>query len=187
LHDGLGPHLTGVAMKADAALNLVRSDPGAAATMAEALGRDTRAAIAEVRRVIDGLSPAALDELGLVGALRGRVDEVTGVGQVHVRLDAPETLPQLPQAVEVAAYRVATEALNNVLRHAQARAVTVRLHAGDRLDVEVVDDGRSPRPWVPGVGLRAMCARATELGGSFEAGPVDTGGRVLASFPMAVS
>ena len=84
----------------------------------------------------------------------------------------------------MAAYRVATEALNNVIRHAQASAATVRLHADDRLGVEVVDNGTHADRWVPGVGLQAMAARADELGGSFEAGPRPTGGRVLATFPL---
>lgn len=186
LHDGLGPHLTGVAMKADAALNLVDTDPAAAAATIAALGRDTRSAIAEVRRVVDGLRPAALD-LGLVGALRERVEQLSGVGAIRVRLDTPETLPTLPHAVEVAAYRVAAEALNNVVRHSQAAAATVRLRAGERLDIEVTDDGNSPHPWVPGVGLRAMSDRASELGGYVEAGPRPDGGCVLVSFPLEVS
>ncbi len=185
LHDGLGPHLTGVAMKADAARNLVESDPATASAIVTALASDTRAAIAEVRRVVDGLRPAALDELGLVGAIRERAEALAGT--VSVRLETPSSLPPLPHSVEVAAYRVATEALNNVVRHAQARAATVRLQAGDRLDVEVVDDGGGRGPWIPGVGLQAMSARATELGGSFEAGPDDQGGRVLASFPLGVA
>ena len=187
LHDGLGPHLTGVAMKADAARNLVGSDPDRAIATIEALGKDTRAAIVEVRRVIDGLRPVALDELGLVGALREHVQALSSVGPVHVSLELPERLPTLPRAVEVAAYRVATEALNNVVRHAGAGAATVRLRAGACLDVEVLDDGDGGRPWVAGVGLRAMAARATELGGSFEAGPLARGGRVAASFPLVAS
>ncbi len=184
LHDGLGPHLTGVAMKADAARNLVGHDPDLAAQTLADLASDTRTAIAEVRRVIDGLRPAALEDLGLVEALRAHVEGLATVSPVRVELDSPVLLPALPRVVEVAAYRVATEALNNVIRHARASVATVRLHADDRLDVEVIDNGTQTDRWIPGVGLQAMAARADELGGSFEAGPLPHGGRVLATFPL---
>ncbi len=184
LHDGLGPHLTGVAMKADAARNLIGHDPDLAAQTLAGLASDTRTAIAEVRRVVDGLRPAALEDLGLVEALRAHVEGLATVSPVRVELDSPVLLPALPRVVEVAAYRVATEALNNVIRHAQASVATVRLHADERLDVEVIDNGTHTARWVPGVGLQAMAARADELGGSFEAGPLPNGGRVLATFPL---
>ena len=136
----------------------------------------------------DSLRPPALDELGLVGALRQRADQLAwrADGQsVQVRLDVPQEVPTLPAAIEVATYRIATEALTNVVRHSQATGATIRLRCNDRLELSITDDGPPNGAWPPGVGLDAMRERAAELGGSFQAGPTPTGGQVVASFPLS--
>jgi signal transduction histidine kinase len=187
LHDGLGPALTGIAFTADAAANLV-GDPRRASELLGTLRRDTRAALADVRRVVDDLRPPALDELGLVGALRQRADQLgwrADGAAFQVRMDVPPDVPTLPAAVEVAAYRIATEALTNVVRHSSARTAQVRLRCGPRLEVSVTDDGAPSGDWEPGVGLQAMRERANELGAEFVAGPSPAGGRVSAWFPLA--
>ena len=109
---------------------------------------------------------------------------------LSVSVDAPESLPALPAAVEVAAYRIAGEALANVVRHAGARSCVVRLSSGDgELRLEVSDDGVGlPPPGgsrSAGVGLHSMRERAEELGGSLriEASPAG-GTRVLARLPL---
>lgn len=188
LHDGLGPTLTGIAFGADAAANLIETDPGQANNLLTTLRRDTRVALADVRRLVDDLRPRALDELGLVGALQQRADQLgwRADGEtVEVKLDLPAEMPQLPPAVEVATYRVATEALTNVVRHSKATQALVRVSVGDRLEVSITDDGPPNGRWAPGVGLTAMRERVTELGGAFEAEPSPTGGSVSASFPLA--
>jgi signal transduction histidine kinase len=187
LHDGLGPTLTGIALSADAAANLIASDPGTVDALLGDLRRDARAALTDVRRLVDDLRPPALDELGLLGALRQRADQLAWRADgraIAVRLDAPEALPVLPAAVEVAAYRIATEALTNIARHASARSAVVEVRCADALVVEVTDDGRSDEGWSPGVGLTGMRERASELGGRFEAGPCAGGGRVFVSIPL---
>jgi signal transduction histidine kinase len=131
----------------------------------------------------------ALDELGLLGALRQRADELSsGPGSVTVQVivDSTEAIPAIPAAIEVAAFRIVVEALTNVVRHSLAERAVVRLRFRQALEVEIVDDGPSHRdPWRAGVGLRAMGERAAELGGRCEAGPSPEGGRVYASFPLA--
>ena len=189
LHDGLGPTLTGVAFTADAAANLVSVDPSRASSLLGDLRRDTRTAIADVRRLVDDLRPPALDELGLVGALRQRADQLSwraDGASVSVSVSA-EGLPALPAALEVAAYRIATEALTNVVRHSRATVAVLALRCGKELEIEVTDDGSPNGAWIPGVGLQAMRERAAELGGTFEAGPSPTGGRVRALFPLETS
>jgi two-component system, NarL family, sensor kinase len=186
LHDGLGPTLTGVAFTADAAANLVATDPARAHELLATLRADTRTAISDVRRLVDDLRPPALDELGLVGALRQRADQLSfradGASiQVEVSADG---LPMLPAALEVAAYRIATEALTNVVRHSHATSAVLALRCGTDLEIEVSDDGPPNGAWRPGVGLHAMRERAAELGGKFEAGPTPRGGVVHASFPL---
>jgi two-component system NarL family sensor kinase len=186
LHDGLGPTLTGVAFSADAAANLVTTDASRAVELLARLRADTRAAITDVRRLVDDLRPPALDELGLVGALRQRADQMSfradgATIQVEV---AANGLPTLPAALEVAAYRIATEALTNVARHSRATSAVLALRCGSDLEIEVTDDGPPNGAWRPGVGLHAMRERAAELGGKFEAGPTPTGGLVRARFPL---
>jgi signal transduction histidine kinase len=185
LHDGLGPRLSGIAFTSDAARNLVRSDPTGAEGMLAQLRADTTVAIEEIRRMVYAMRPPALDELGLVPALRQQAIGLrTEGGQpISVTIDSPE-LPPLPAAVEVAAYRIVTEALTNVARHSASTKAAVRLHTdGSALSLEVVDEGRSGS-WRPGVGMSSMRERATELGGTLVAGPGAHGGTVTAVLPL---
>ena len=187
LHDGLGPRLSGVAFTSDAARNLIRTDPAAAEEMVTQLRADTVIAIEEIRRMVYAMRPPALDELGLVPALR---QQAVGLrnrdGQpVTVDVTAPAEFPDLPAAVEVAAYRIVTEALTNVARHSTSAAASVRLDPDpDGLRLEVTDHGGHTDRWRPGVGMASMRERAVELGGSLEAGPGPSGGRVSALLPL---
>ncbi|HST65880.1 MAG TPA: histidine kinase [Mycobacteriales bacterium] len=187
LHDGLGPTLTGVAYAADAARNLLGTDPTAADALLADLRADTTHAIAEVRRLVEGLRPPMLDELGLTQAIRQRARQMrTADGRaLVVTLEAPDPLPDVPAAVEVVAFRIVVEALTNVCRHAASdrAAVALRL-AGGVLDLEIRDAGRNPGPWAPGVGLASMRERAEAVGGTCTATPTPTGGHVTARLPL---
>jgi two-component system, NarL family, sensor kinase len=186
LHDGLGPALAGMALKLDAARNRA-GDPNVDEILGELRG-ETQDAIADVRRVVYELRPPALDELGLVGALREqalRLSGPDGGDSLRVTVEAPEMVPSLPAAVEVAAYRIATEALTNVIRHADARQCVVRVALNENLEVEVSDDGRGLGSASPGVGLTSMRERADELGGSCSVGRGATGGTLVrAELPL---
>jgi signal transduction histidine kinase len=182
LHDGLGPTLTGAGYKADAAHNVLTSAPDRAGDLIDELRVDIRAAIDDVRRVVYALRPPALDQFGLVGALRRHCDPLP----LAVSFDAPDTLPPLPAAVEVAAYRIATEALTNVTRHARARTARITIAVDSALQLSIVDDGTTDSPWLPGVGLTSIRERAAELGGTCVAGPTGAGGEVRATLPAAV-
>ncbi|MBM7786461.1 sensor histidine kinase [Tenggerimyces flavus] len=188
LHDGLGPTLTGVAYKLDAARNMLTTEPERTEQLLRELRATTTGAIDDIRRVVYGLRPPSLDELGLAGALRqqaGRLSSRSDGSPLAVLVKAPAEMPELPAAVEVAAYRIAVEALTNVARHSSATEAVVELTVADgALHVEVADDHRSQAPWRPGVGLSAMVERATEVGGTCTAGPSPSGGRVLASLPI---
>jgi two-component system NarL family sensor kinase len=188
LHDGLGPLLTGVAMSADAAANLIDRAPVEAVGLLSAVRTDSRTAIGEIRRIIDDLRPPPLDELGLVGALEARAARTVARNDgapLRTLVDAPDDLRPLPAAIEVAAYRIATEAMTNAVRHSDARTVVVRLRCGEALTVEVTDDGSPSGDWTAGVGLTGMHERAAELGGRCETGPSSRGGRVLVALPVA--
>ncbi|WP_322763305.1 histidine kinase [Frankia sp. Cr2] len=190
LHDGLGPALAGVALGVDAARNMLRADPHSADALLADLKDETLGCVGEVRRIVEDLRPPALDELGLLPALAAFVDRLsTRDDALRVAVQSPDPLPPLPAAVEVAAYRIATEAITNVARHAHARSCLLRLDVGDDLTVEVRDDGVGvPAAPPAGVGLASMAERAAELGGSCVVARLDGGGtRVMAHLPLAAA
>lgn len=167
LHNGLGPALAGLALSASTISTLIPDDPAAAGRTADRLYQDIRATIADIRRLVYSLRPPSLDELGLVGAIREAASRQDPQEAVQFTMDAPDPLVALPAAVEVAASRIAVEALTNVHRHARARHCTVRLRCGSALELDITDDGAGLRPGqLPGVGLVAMRERAAELGGT---------------------
>jgi signal transduction histidine kinase len=189
LHDGLGPILTAVTLKADAARSVLAAAPDRADGLLAELRGDAKQAIGDLRRIIYDLRPASLDELGLLGALGEQVDRFGRQG-LSIIVQAPPALPVLPAAVEVAAYRIVTEALANVARHAQAghASVAVRVSVDDGFCLEVQDDGTANGDgWQPGVGLISMAERVAEVGGTLQAGPTLTGGRVHAMLPLELA
>ncbi|MGL4650760.1 MAG: sensor histidine kinase, partial [Caldilineaceae bacterium] len=166
---------------------LLHSDPAAAELLLQELATHAQGAVADIRRVVYGLRPPALDDLGLVNALReqaarcGRLD-------LAIAFEAPDTLPALPAAVEVAAYRIVQEALTNVVSHARAGRCMVRVNLNHWLTVEVRDDGVG---FVPsgrsGVGLRSMRERTEELGGKLTlTSTPGCGTHVRAQLPIAL-
>lgn len=169
LHDGLGPQLSSQTLTIDAVRSLMRRDPDAAEELLVDLKSQAQDAISDIRRLVHSLRPPALDDLGLVGALRESAAQY-GHNGLDVRVEAPEEPPILPAAVEVAAYRIAQEAVTNVARHAQAGTCNVSLEVDEAakvLRLEVRDDGQGmPEKRNPGVGLASMRERASELGGS---------------------
>ncbi len=187
LHDGLGPALASLTLKLDATRNLLSRDPQAADQLLAELKTQTQHAIADIRRLVYDLRPPALDELGLVAAIRERAMQYDNLDGLRVCVDAPEYLPSLPAAVEVATYRIALEALTNAARHAQARACVLSLCLNGGLEIEVMDDGVGMGPDTrSGVGLASMRERAAELGGTCVIEPRPGGGtRVLARLPLA--
>jgi signal transduction histidine kinase len=186
LHDGLGPVLGGVAMRLDAAGNALDRDPETTRRLVAQSRQEITDALADVRRLVHGLRPPALDDLGLIAALDQQAERLSSA-ELSVTV-AAEDLPPLSAAVEVAAYRIASEALANTARHSAARRAAVRLVGGPTdLLVEVADDGAGIDPAVvAGVGLRSIRERAAELGGRAEITCPATGGtRVRAWLPTA--
>ena len=184
LHDELGPSLAGSLMKLGAARSLMAAEPARATALLDDLETDARAMIDEIRRIAHGLRPPALDELGLLGVLRQRIvtfDEGPSDPRLRVSLEAPDQLPALPAAVEVAALRIALEGLTNAARHSRASNACVALGIdGDVLVVSVTDDGIGLSANAsPGVGLASMRERADELGGSLTIETPDGGGTVV--------
>ncbi|GLV54514.1 hypothetical protein KDH_13610 [Dictyobacter sp. S3.2.2.5] len=186
LHDGLGSALTSITFQLDAAYNLLETDPQTVKSLLRELKIQAQTSISDIRQLVYNLRPPILDEWGLPGALREQVAQYQ-LNNVQVVVEVNEPLPPLPAAVEVAAYRIAMEALSNVIRHAQASFCTIHLSICDQaLLVEVQDNGQGlPQKYRAGVGIHAMHERAAEIGGTCAITPIATGGiRVLASLPL---
>ncbi|GHF34473.1 hypothetical protein GCM10018790_10230 [Kitasatospora xanthocidica] len=199
IHDGLGPALAGLRLRVDNAAT--SADDGLADTLrgvSDGLGMT----IKEVRRITDRLGPAPLGEFGLARAVRQLADTFGGTGLTVTAEVSPDPLPELPAAVEVAAYRITAEALNNVLRHARARTAWVSLRVDEEALMLVVrDDGVGFRPDADapvdgdfradgsGVGLQSMADRAAEIGGHCSILPLSSGGgtQVLAVLPRSAA
>ena len=190
LHDGLGPNLASQGLKLAAVKQLAEKDPASAIPLLEQVMAQNQSTVDEVRRLVYGLRPPALDELGLVAAIRDHVAGTDGNASLQIDItEPPGGLPPLSAAVEVAAYRIVLEALTNVIRHAQAKHCSVRFSlsqngSNNNLQIEIVDDGIGlPHNLRAGVGLRSMRERAEELGGrlTIESRPNVT--RVLAILP----
>src|SRR5215203_2537351 len=187
LHDGLGAQLAGLNVQAGALRHLIPHDPDAAEEVVVELREELRSAIADIRRLVYDLRPPALDDLGLAEALRRLAERYGSEGeQLWVLVEAPEALPDLPAAVEVAVYRITQEALTNVVRHARARTCVLRLTVNKEVALEIVDDGVGiPEERSAGVGLSSMRERAAELGGSYVVEPAPKGGtQVLVRLPL---
>jgi len=186
LHDELGPTLAGLTLGLDTARSLAngRGDGEALQQLLSRLKAETQQAVTDVRRIVYGLRPPALDELGLAGSLREEI--------ARLRREAPsvaitlhcqgDELTGLPAAVEVAAYRIVTEALTNVVRHASACSCEVHISLNQGLAIDVCDDGVGfPEGWRAGVGITAMRERAAELGGDVGIQPREPHGTSIAA------
>ena len=188
LHDGLGPTLAGMSLGLQSLARGATDDEQA--RLAADLLAQSRRGLEEVRRMARDLRPAALDELGLAESLRQHAQTVRRMsgGALDVEVILASELPELPAAVEVAAYRISQEALSNTTRHADATRCVIDLSVNGSLVVSIADDGSGVAPLVSGTGLRSMRERADELGGvctvTFRPG---IGTEVLAQLPLAVT
>lgn len=174
LHDGLGPLLTGAAMRADAAQNLLRTDAAAASVELVAARSDLQSAIAEVRRVVYHLWPVDLEQRGLWEALRVRA------ARSGATLSLPQHPPDPPPAIALAAYRIVGEALTNADRHGVPGTTRMDMSLdAEALRIAVVNDlaalgaGAAEREGAGaevcgGVGIRSMRERAEEQGGTLD-------------------
>jgi signal transduction histidine kinase len=167
LHDGLGPQLASQTLTIEAIGRLLETNSEKARDLLGHLKSQSQASIQDIRRLVYDLRPPALDELGLVGALREGTKQH---GQLRTEIEItamPHPLPTLPAAVEVAVYRITQEAITNVIRHTQAKHCRVDMTVQDHhLDLTISDDGKGyPVDYHLGIGLNSMRERAEEVGG----------------------
>jgi len=194
LHDGLGPLLSTIMHKVGLVRTLYRCQPETADALLSQLEDEIELVIGDLKGIVYNLRPPELDELGLVGAVRAFVARLgneaqTGHAALQVTVEAPDQIPRLSAAVEVAAYRIVQEAVTNVMRHAQAHSCRVSLSVEEALQIEVRDDGKGfAQTARAGVGLTSMRERAEELGGVFVIAKDRPGGlQITARLPLALS
>ena len=182
LHDAVSQTLFSVSLMAEVLPRIYERDPEQGRQRLEELRELTRGALAEMRILLLELRPAALAETSLPDLLRQLSEAVVGRARIPVELDVDSTL-ELPPEVTVAIYRIAQEALNNVVKHAGAAQVLVSLHdghddGGDLLELVITDDGcgfdvaaaSSGR-----LGLRIMGERAESIGARLKLSSSDDG------------
>ncbi|MCW2775933.1 MAG: hypothetical protein JWN91_4259 [Nocardioides sp.] len=191
LHDGLGPSLSGIALGLEAAGIALGRDPATLPHLLTRTRAEAEAAVREIRRVLAGLRPAALDRQGLAAALRETADSL-GMGgpgrpQFELRADA---LPFLHPDLEESAFRIVAESMTNVARHSGAEHCSVEINqANGDLRVGVIDDGHGMACTRPmGHGLDSMRRRASDMGGRLTVAPVEPHGTaVTAVLPLEAS
>jgi signal transduction histidine kinase len=182
LHDGLGPALSGVALGIEAALRAV--DDADVKNLLTVVHDEVRTLVGEVRAIIDDLGTDGEVRGGLVGALRSHAGAVGTLTGLEVTIVAGEDLPGLERSVETALYRIAAEALTNVVRHANAHHVTVSVEAdAQAVRVIVADDGSGLQGAPEGIGRASMRERAGSVGGRLDITAGDGGTVVTAEVP----
>lgn len=186
LHDGLGPGLAGIMLRADILANVLTHNRGAAEELLRELRHEAAAFMSEFRRVLADQVPAELDDQRLddaLGALAHRMSRATG-GTLTVTVDVDPAAADAGRPQQVAAFWIVREALTNVVKHANAHTCEIRVRAADGLELSIVDDGVGGVGGGRGVGLTSMHGRAAELGGWCEvADRADTGVAVTAYLP----
>jgi two-component system NarL family sensor kinase len=178
LHDGLAPTLSSFQLQLGAIRKLMFDDPEQAGIILQDLSGDLKHATGEIRELVYHLRPPTLDELGLIGAIQN-LDMLDS--DLQLKLDAPDPLPPISAATEVAIFRIVTEALHNVAKHAEATICVVSLATDPEvLVLTITDNGRGmPTDYSNGVGLHSMRERAAELGGTFSIQPANPSGTCI--------
>jgi len=188
LHDSLGPVLATAVLRIDSARRLVGTDSTAVDNVLLELREDTFTVLSEIRRLIYELGPATVEPTGLRNALDSLAERFTKAsdGKLAVHLTVAGNLSSLPAEIGLAVYRIVSEALTNVARHARATHCVVTVSVSDRVVLEVVDNGVGIRDRSGGgLGLGSIQDRARELGGR---GRIERrrphGTRVLVDIPL---
>jgi signal transduction histidine kinase len=185
LHDGLGPALAAIGLKAGLVARELPPDSTAQALLGE-IDTEVKSSLGDIRRLVEALRPPALDELGLLGAVRSRAAALAG--DMRIEVSGSESTGALPAAIETAAYRIVVEAMTNAVRHSGSAHCSVLIMVDDdAVEAVVRDDGRGlAADRNPGVGLRSMQERAAEVGGTLSVSSATEGTVVSARLPLSL-
>jgi len=190
LHDGIGQQLTAVLMSINGLHDELQAKAPAYAEHAEHASQSLREALAEVRALSHGLAPVPLWEQGLEHALQALADLTTRSSGVRCVFECPEHIAETSESTACNLYRIAQEAVNNALKHADAGEIRIGLeHRDGRLVLEIDDDGcglPDEQAESGGIGFRVMQHRAEVMGGRMEHGAPPAGGtRIAVQIPIS--
>jgi signal transduction histidine kinase len=192
IHDVVGQSLTVLRLDASRIASLCTPNTIAHTLVGEMIGLIDDS-LRGSRSIAMALHPIALDDLGLVGAIEIHVGHVARRANIHATLDLDEGLPDVGRALSGAAYRVLQESLTNVVRHAHATEIVVRLAESEgNLILEITDNGggtsASALNSFGSLGLVSMRERAAALDGTLEICSVEPHGtRVTMSLPLEMA
>ncbi len=196
LHDEIAPRLASMKLTASLVEDWIREDPPRAISSMTRFREEIGKTVEEIRGIVYDLRPPALDELGLVGALRQRAERLQDVHSgakarpLRIEIEPADSLPDFPAAIEVGAYRIVTEALVNVFKHAAADYCRIRIEFNpetSELRLEVADNGiglgerTSASSHSGGLGLTSIRERTEELGGICRFDRPPEGGTVVSA------
>ncbi|MGC2822499.1 MAG: PAS domain-containing protein [Candidatus Sulfotelmatobacter sp.] len=194
LHDSAGQYLAAVQMNLAALANETTSmTEGLQARLADTISLVDHCT-AEVRTLSYLLHPPLLDDVGLASAISWYVEGFSERSGVVVSLDLPKNLARFSPEVETALFRIVQQSLANIHRHSESKVARIRLAVGDRLTVEITDEGRGFPPEVlakfqengqlPGVGISGMRERMNALRGTFDVISGVSGTTITVSVPV---
>ena len=188
LHDSLGQMVALLKMNLDRISMIATLDPEPAVLVSESIALVQRMST-EVRTICYLLHPPLLDELGLVGALKGLADGFAQRSGIKVNLQIDEKFAPLPSEVEISIYRIIQESLTNIHRHSGSSTANIGvLQCSGHVQIEIEDAGRGmplKKDSRLGVGLRGMWERATQLRGTLEINSNGKGTTVVARLPVS--
>ncbi|MFC5453781.1 sensor histidine kinase [Prosthecobacter fluviatilis] len=184
LHDGIGQQLTAVMMAMNGLHEELQAKSPALAEHAQHASQSLRETLAEVRGLSHGLAPVPLWEQGLEHALQALADVTTRSSGVRCVFECPEPVAEISEAVACNLYRIAQEAVNNALKHADSAEIRIGLERREGCLVLEIDDDGCGLPEAPseggGIGFRIMQHRTEMMGGKMEHGTPPAGGTRIA-------
>jgi PAS domain S-box-containing protein len=182
LHDSVAQELTALNLLANDLAETLRTDPAKAAQLVERMAQGIQRSQQELRTVLRGLLPVAVDSEGLMAALADLADRTQQEGKVSCKFDCPQAVSVADNLTAIQVYLIAQEAVHNAVKHAQARKVRISLTAEGGLVLSVQDDGigMPARPTqTEGLGLRIMRNRAVIIGATLTIKPAEPSGTVV--------
>jgi two-component system CheB/CheR fusion protein len=182
LHDTVAQELTALSILTRDLAGTLRTNPAKAAPLVERIDQGLQRSQQELRTVLRGLLPVAIDSEGLMAALTDLADRTQREGKVTCTFDCPEPVSVADNLISTHLYLIAQEAVHNALKHAQPRNIGISLESNQQLVLRVQDDGLGMPAQPPankGLGLRIMRNRAEIIGATLTVGPAEPAGTVV--------
>lgn len=190
VHDELGQSLTALKIDITSLEEKLKVNPGCLRQELDSMLSIVNKTLEAVKTITSELRPGVLDQLGLIAAIEWQLKEFASRTGLSFDTNLDESIPQLPEEIQVSLFRIFQELLTNIMRHSEARHVTVSMTLkSDMLTLMVHDDGKGIEPEMISssisLGIRGMRERAQYLGGTFDiSGGSESGTSVIVRIPF---